>query len=55
MYRFVALAPACWVKHQQSELLTILADLDLADLLYYFGEKSFLPSGIEFLYLENDR
>jgi len=41
---FIALAPVAWVSHQQSILLKFLADLDLADILYFLGEESFLPS-----------
>jgi hypothetical protein len=43
VYSFIALAPVAWVSHQESLLLTFLADLDLAEWLYLFGEMDFLP------------
>jgi hypothetical protein len=41
---FVALAPVATVGYQESIVLTFLADLDTAEILYLFGEEEFLPS-----------
>jgi len=40
---FIALAPVAYVSHQESLLLTYLADLDIAFWLELLGEKEFLP------------
>jgi len=40
---FVALAPACYFQHQSSFLVSLLADLDIDQILLLFGGKSFLP------------
>ena len=41
---FVALAPACRVKHQRSWILSLLADLDVPQILALFGDKEFLAN-----------
>lgn len=41
---FVALAPVAFVGHQESVLLSILADLDVAELLDLFGVQDFLQN-----------
>ncbi|GAM21316.1 hypothetical protein SAMD00019534_044910, partial [Acytostelium subglobosum LB1] len=40
---FVAFAPVVRVTHCTSELLDVMADLDLANILELLGEKAFLP------------
>jgi len=40
---FVALAPAAYVQHQTSFLVSLMADLDIDQILLLFGGKSFLP------------
>eukprot|EP01114_Cavostelium_apophysatum_P010740 TRINITY_DN2484_c0_g1_i1.p1 TRINITY_DN2484_c0_g1~~TRINITY_DN2484_c0_g1_i1.p1 ORF type:complete len:394 (+),score=76.62 TRINITY_DN2484_c0_g1_i1:60-1241(+) len=41
---FVALAPVAYVSHVESFLLDLLADLDTAGWLAFFGEREFLPT-----------
>merc|ERR1740123_32789 len=40
---FGALAPVAYVHHSKSTLLTILADLDIANLYALLGRKQFMP------------
>jgi len=41
---FIALAPVAFVSHQTSFAVSVLADLDVAEWLFFFGEEEFLPS-----------
>jgi len=40
---FIALAPVAGIANQESRLLTLLADLDIAQIVKHFGAKEFLP------------
>jgi lysosomal acid lipase/cholesteryl ester hydrolase len=39
---FVGLAPACYVGHATATLMHVLADLDIANIISFLGEKEFL-------------
>eukprot|EP01113_Clastostelium_recurvatum_P019154 TRINITY_DN2260_c0_g1_i2.p1 TRINITY_DN2260_c0_g1~~TRINITY_DN2260_c0_g1_i2.p1 ORF type:complete len:416 (+),score=92.39 TRINITY_DN2260_c0_g1_i2:32-1279(+) len=40
---FIALAPVAFLKHCTSKLVQAMAHLDLAEVLFLFGEKQFAP------------